>query len=139
MGIRRKARELALQFLFQSEYVDQAAGLDFVEFCRHFEVNKKAVPYAAVLVAGVRERDAEINRLIDAASANWRLARMGKIDRNIIRLAVFELCFQAEVPAGVAINEALDIAKRYGNEEAPAFINGVLDAIKKVVEQDGKG
>lgn len=131
MGTRRKAREFALQFLFQAEFIDQPAGPAFESFCGNFEINKKSIPYARKLALGVREKWEEINSLINQYADNWRLERMSVIDRNIIRLAVFELYFLDDVPVKVAINEAVEIAKRYGTDESGPFINGILDAIQK--------
>jgi N utilization substance protein B len=131
MGIRRKSRELALQALYQGELAGQAGLLDFEEFCAHFQVNKKAIPYAKNLLNGVQEKREEINQLIIRYAENWRLERMSVIDRNILRLAVFELRYQEDVPTSVAINEAVEISKRYSTDESGSFINGILDAMVK--------
>jgi len=131
MGTRRKSRELALQALYQGELAGRAASLDFAEFCAHFQVNKKAVPYAQKLLEGVQEKNQAINELISRYAENWRLERMSVIDRNILRLAVFELYFQEDVPASVAINEAVEIAKRYSTDDSGPFINGILDGMVK--------
>jgi N utilization substance protein B len=131
MGIRRKSRELALQALYQGELAGQAGLLDFEEFCSHFQVNKKAIPYAKNLLDGVQEKREEINQLIIKYAENWRLERMSVIDRNILRLAVFELRYQEDVPTSVAINEAVEISKRYSTDESGSFINGILDAMVK--------
>jgi len=131
MGTRRKSRELALQALYQGELAGRAASLDFTEFCAHFQVNKKAVPYAQKLLEGVQEKNQAINELISRYAENWRLERMSVIDRNILRLAVFELYFQEDVPASVAINEAVEIAKRYSTDDSGPFINGILDGMVK--------
>jgi len=131
MGTRRKSRELALQALYQGELAGQARLLDFEEFCVHFQVNKKAIPYAKILLDGVQNKQEEINQLISRFAENWRLERMSAIDRNILRLAVFEMHFQGDVPASVAINEAVEIAKRYSTDDSGPFINGILDAMAK--------
>jgi N utilization substance protein B len=128
MGTRRKSRELALQALYQGE---MAGLLDFGEFCAHFQVSKKAIPYAMKLFGGVQEKKEEINQLISRYAENWRLERMSFIDRNILRLAVFELHYQDDVPASVAINEAVEIAKRYSTDDSGSFINGILDTMVK--------
>ena len=133
MSMRRKSRELALQSLYQSELAGQPAAATFDLLCDHFEVNRKAVPYAKELVIGVGDRLGEIDRLIQQHSEHWRLGRMSVIDRNILRLATCELAFREDVPASVAINEALEIAKRFSTDEAAPFINGILDAIRKSV------
>jgi len=131
MGTRRKSRELALQALFQGEISGPAGLLDFEEFCAHFQVNKKSVPYARKLLDGVREKEGVINRLISRYAQNWRLERMSVIDRNILRIAVYELYYQDDVPTSVAINEAVEIAKRFSTDDSGPFINGILDAMAK--------
>ncbi|MFC1837516.1 transcription antitermination factor NusB [Thermodesulfobacteriota bacterium] len=131
MGIRRKSRELVLQALFQGEMAGQNGLLDFDEFCAHFQVNKKSIPYAKKLLVGVPEKADQINQLISKYAENWRLERMSVIDRNILRLAVYEMYFQDDVPVTVAINEAVEIAKRYSTEDSGSFINGILDAMAK--------
>jgi len=128
MGTRRKSRELALQALYQGE---MAGLLDFGEFSTHFQVSKKAIPYAMKLFGGVQEKKEEINQLISRYAENWRLERMSVIDRNILRLAVFELHYQDDVPVSVAINEAVEIAKRYSTDDSGSFINGILDTMAK--------
>jgi N utilization substance protein B len=93
-------------------------------------VNRKARPYAQDLLQGiVRIRD-DIDALISQAASNWRLSRLASTDRNILRLAVYEMITENEIPDQVAINEAVEIAKRFAGDESPAFINGVLDAVK---------
>jgi N utilization substance protein B len=131
MGTRRKSRELALQALFQGELAEQNGLLDFEEFCAHFQVNKKAIPYAKKLLDGVLEKGEVLNQLISKYAENWRLERMSVIDRNILRLAVFEVHYQDDVPTTVAINEAVEIAKRYSTDDSGPFINGILDAMAR--------
>ena len=131
MGTRRKSRELALQVLFQGELVEQNDLLDFEEFCVHFQVNKKAIPYAKKLLDGVLEKSDVLNQLISKYAENWRLERMSVIDRNILRLAVYEVHYQNDVPTTVAINEAVEIAKRYSTDDSGPFINGILDAMAR--------
>jgi N utilization substance protein B len=131
MGIRRKSRELALQALYQGELAGKNGLLDFEEFCAHFQVNKKSIPYAKKLMDGVHEKGDVLNQLISKYAENWRLERMSLIDRNILRLAVYEVHFQNDVPVSVAINEAVEIAKRYSTDDYGPFINGILDAMAK--------
>jgi N utilization substance protein B len=133
MGNRRKARELALQVLYQIDLSHTAPTVAFDLFCEHFEGNKKARPYALDLVMGVTERATDINAMIAGHAENWRPERMSVIDRNILRIALYELCFRQDVPAVVAINEAVEVAKRFSNEESAAFVNGMLDAVRKTV------
>jgi transcription antitermination protein NusB len=131
--MRRKSRELALQALYQSELAGRPAEDALLLLCDHFEVSRKSIPYARELVTGVAARLEEIDKLIQTHAEHWRLGRMSLIDRNILRLATLEICHHPDVPPSVAINEALEIAKRYSTDEAAPFINGILDAVKKTV------
>ncbi len=135
---RRIARETALQFLYQEDFTvagDLRHGYDlddrFPLFCSLYQVNKKARAYAAVLIAGVCDNLEEIDRKVDCAAQNWRLERLAATDRNLLRIAAYEMLFY-NVPGQVAINEALEIAKKYANEDAPKFINGVLGRLMKM-------
>jgi N utilization substance protein B len=141
MGSRRRGREIALQILYQLDVQDQltdeqALGLFFRHFSEAPEGSKEAANkdeddeargFAELLVKGVRAQLAELDTLLGRASKNWRLERMARVDRNLLRLALWELKWSADVPAKVAINEAIEIAKRYGTAESPAFVNGILD------------
>ena len=131
MGNRRKARELALNALFQGEMTATSAVENFPLLCENFEINKKAIPYGRELVWGITDKWEEINAKIAESAVNWRVSRMSVLDRNIIRLAAYELMFKEEVPPRVAIDEAIELAKRYCAEDSPGFINGILDAILK--------
>ncbi len=131
MGTRRKAREVALQALYQDELLQPGDRFSFEQFCSHFQVNKKAIPYARTLLTGIHEKVDEIDQRIAKHAENWRLERMSAVDRNILRLAVFELIYQNDIPASVAINEAVDIAKRYSTDDSGPFINGILDAMAR--------
>jgi N utilization substance protein B len=136
MGTRRKAREIALQARYQEELLGQAKALDFEQFCSHFQTFKKAIPYARILLTGIREKEEGIDLLISKYAENWRLERMSVIDRNILRLAVFELIYQNDIPASVVINEAVEIAKRFSTDDSGPFINGILDTM---VKEEGVG
>ena len=131
MGTRRKARILALHALYQSELTSTPVAEKFPLLCENFEVSKKSIPYAEQLLNGVSQYWDEINQLIQKNAANWRLDRMSVIDRNIMRIATYEMCYQQDVPASVAIDEAIEVAKLYSTDEAGPFINGVLDSINK--------
>jgi transcription antitermination factor NusB len=89
--------------------------------------------FTTTLVTGVIEHRDEIDALIQECSTNWSLERIGLVERNILRFAIYELCFLPEIPPNVTINEAVEVAKKYGTEEAPAFINGILDRVKHAV------
>ena len=131
MGTRRKSRELALQVLYQGEMTGQDNILDFEDFCAHFQVFKKSIPYASNLLAGIREKGGLIDQMIRKHAQNWRLERMSAIDRNILRIAVYEMSYQEDVPNSVAINEAVEIAKRFSTDDSGPFINGILDAMSR--------
>jgi N utilization substance protein B len=137
MGTRRNSREAALQFLYQEDFTigpDQQFGYDLAErfdlFCALFQVNKKARGYALVLLQGITDNLERIDHLIADAASNWRLVRIAATDRNLLRIAIFEMLKMADVPPQVAINEAVEIAKRFAGEDSPKFINGVLDAVR---------
>ncbi|HIJ91433.1 MAG: transcription antitermination factor NusB [Desulfobulbaceae bacterium] len=136
MGNRRKARELALNALFQGEMTATSAVENFPLLCENFEINKKAIPYGRELVWGITDKWEEINAKIEESAVNWRVSRMSVLDRNIIRLAAYELIYKEEVPPRVAIDEAIELAKRYCGEDSPAFINGILDAILKNIGKE---
>jgi transcription antitermination protein NusB len=137
MGTRRNSREIALQFLYQEDFTigsDQSFGYDLAErfelFCNLFQVNKKARPYAMELLQGVSSNLSRLDELISEAATNWRLPRIAPTDRNLLRIAVYEMLNKNDVPPQVAINEAVEIAKRFAGDDSPKFINGVLDAIR---------
>ena len=127
---RTKARERAVQALYQ---IDVAAGdLDeaLERFWKSFEpVEREVRELAEEYVRGVARHRRTIDDAIEAVSSNWRLDRMAKVDRNVLRLAVFELQHRREVPVKVVLNEAIEMGKKYGSESSGAFINGVLDRI----------
>jgi len=129
MGKRHQARELAIKVLFHLEYNpgDPAGGFDLI--CNHFGSSAAIKPFSRQLVLGVRGNQSQIDQLISRSSKNWRLERMSCADRNILRLAVFEVLFLKEIPPKVSIDEAVELGKRYGTKESGAFINGILDHI----------
>lgn len=134
MSTRRKSRELALSALYQSEMAGIPVTGDlnqFIPLCEHFQFSSKAIPYAGELLTGICANWDEINQLIQEHASNWRIDRMSVLDRNIIRIAVFEMCKREDIPPSVAINEAIEIAKQYCSDDAAPFINGVLDAVRK--------
>ncbi len=131
MSIRRKARELALQSLYQAD-VNSGGDIlvQFSRLCENFHNAKQAIPYARVLLEGITQNFSRIDELIKQYSTNWRFDRMSIIDRNLLRIGVFEVYFVDEVPASVAINEAIEIAKRFSADDSASFINGILDAVR---------
>ncbi len=138
-GVRRKGRAYALQVLYALDLNETAAPVAAVaDYAGLFEleVDESSLEFAGQLVACVRERLAEIDDVIQSASRNWRLERMSRVDRNILRLAACELRHFPEVPVKVAINEAVELAKRFGTSESPAFVNGILDRIAHQLRRD---
>ncbi|OGD13895.1 MAG: transcription antitermination factor NusB [Candidatus Aminicenantes bacterium RBG_16_66_30] len=129
MGKRRQARECALQILFQLEF-HSGDPSDVVR--AYWESRKTALEaqeYGAWLVERILENGEAIDRTIQSASKNWRLARMAVIDRNILRIAVAELLYEPTLVPAIVMDEAIEIAKRYSGEGSAVFVNGVLDAI----------
>jgi len=133
MGRRRQSREAALQILYALEI----RRTDVSEVLREAWTETMLFPeirdFTTTLITGViRHRD-EIDAFIQECSTNWSLERIGMVERNILRFAIYELCFLPDIPPNVTINEAVEVAKKYGTEDAPAFINGILDHIKHAV------
>ncbi len=134
MGKRRKARESTLQILFQLEFDDSDQDKVIDSFWRNKKTSKEIVEYTQYLVAGIISHRERIDRLIQSVSANWRLDRMAIVDRNVLRIAVFELLYEESVAPAIVINEAIEVAKKYSSEEAATFVNGILDAARKKIE-----
>lgn len=125
MGTRREARELALQALYQLD----VTGEDSVAVGGHFGGSPDAVAFARELVDGVRRERERIDDLISRASEHWRLPRLSRVDLSLLRLSTYELLARDDIPVSVTIDEAVEIARRFGSEDSAAFVNGVLDAI----------
>ena len=132
MGRRRKARELALQFLYQLDLsVESDPAPHEAEFWARHPVDEDTRQFACAVVRGAKANQARIDQTITECAEHWDLGRMAVVDRNILRLAVWELLWPAGVPAKVAINEAIEIAKKFGTHESSRFINGVLDRVHR--------
>jgi N utilization substance protein B len=129
MGARRSGREAALQMLFQLEASGASAAQTIELFWRLFEADPEGRPYADELLRGVADNLSAIDERITSASHNWRLERMGRVDRNLLRMSTWELMAKKDVPRAVVIDEAVELAKTYGTEESSSFVNGVLDRI----------
>jgi N utilization substance protein B len=131
MGARRKARELALQMLFQYDI----AGNDPAMIIETFEDLQRVRPnirdFAVKILRGTIEKMSEIDAILVEQADNWRLSRMPVVDRNIIRMSIYELLFLSDTPKLVIIDEAIEIAKKFGTEKSSQFINGILDGILK--------
>ena len=131
MGIRRRSRELALQLLYQYEMTGatlEKMQSNFEEWDRASEEVRR---FADDLVRGALENSARIDEYLGGQAAHWRIERLATVDKNILRLAIYELLFQKDTPPAVVIDEAIEIAKKYGAEESARFVNGVLDGILK--------
>lgn len=138
MGARRLGRERALQALYQLEQDPRVQPLGALDaaWTAHDDEGPRdpaADVFAKELIEGVQRHAAEIDQLIEAHSHNWRLERMQRIDRNVLRIGVFELKYLNEIPRKVTINEAVELAKTFGNEASSSFINGLLDRIAGTV------
>lgn len=125
MSQRRKSRQLAFQFLYQKEI----NGQEWELFRKHFL--EEPDPFLESLIQGLEAHAISIDETITEASEKWKLHRMSNVDRNLLRLGVVEIVHMLDIPARVTINEAVELAKQYGAEESPAFVNGILDKIAK--------
>ena len=130
MKKRSRGRELALQVLYQLDLRGEEVLGASEEFLRGEEPDREARAFAKRLIEGTHEHVGELNRVIQSVAQNWEIARMAVIDRNVLRLATYELLHCKDVPPKVAINEAIELGKRYSTEKSGAFINGILDKIK---------
>jgi N utilization substance protein B len=137
MALRRKAREFALQMLFQWDLNHQETWRVESQFWKNVPSEKSTRVYANALFEGAVTEVESLDALLQEHATHWRLDRMAAIDRNILRLGVYELR-KGETPARVVLNEAVELAKKFSDDAAPAFINGVLDAVHKsrVKEKD---
>jgi N utilization substance protein B len=137
MGIRRQARECALQILYPLDMVSKEAKVDVEEaierFFENFDADARARERAEAIVHGVLGNRARIDELITAHSPRWKIERMALVDRNVLRLCVHELLFDNETPPRVVIDEGVEIAKRFGAEQSAAFVNGVLDSAARAL------
>jgi transcription antitermination protein NusB len=129
MGARTTAREAALQMLFAVDASGDSANTVIRDFWREMPGDAEDRRYADGLVRGVAEDVASVDERIAAASDHWRLERMPRVDRNVLRIGAWELAHHPEIPRAVIIDEAVELAKRYGTAESGAFVNGVLDRI----------
>jgi N utilization substance protein B len=130
MTRRSRGREVALQVLYQLEQNSGVMTADVRRFIdRRLLRDRPLVEFTTGLIEGVRENQPRIDEAIKQVAENWRLDRMAAIDRNILRLGAFEILLRSDVPAKVAINEALELAKRYSTAQSSRFVNGILDKV----------
>ncbi|MDP8257971.1 MAG: transcription antitermination factor NusB [Candidatus Aadella gelida] len=132
MRKRTVSRELALKILYARDITKESVGETDEKFWEHNAGRSQSIrEFTEHLVFGVDGKMKDIDSVISACSTNWDLDRMATIDRNILRIAVYELTCDAETPPKVVINEAIEMAKKYGDENSGSFVNGILDEIKK--------
>lgn len=129
MGSRRRGRELALQMLYAMDLNPSAQQPVAGQLMEDTKVDLDAADFAEDIVRGVKENRDLIDRKIGEKSKNWTLARMARVDLNILRMATYELLLREDIPKNVTINEAIEVAKKFGTEDSPSFINGILDEI----------
>jgi transcription antitermination protein NusB len=138
MHQRRKAREVALQVLYELDVlgIDAKEGMEL--FWNNFDAPDEARPFASILIEGAWGNSKQIDEMISTCSENWTLSRMSIVDKNILRMAVYELLHFPDIPPKVTLNEAIDLGKTYGSENSGSFINGILDAIYLKLQTDNE-
>lgn len=131
MARRSRAREVALQLLFQRDHNPGVERATIDQFIDERLRDPDLRPFCRQLFDGILTNLEEIDRRLAAAAENWRLPRMATVDRNVLRLGAFEILFQPETPAAVVLDEAIELARRYGSADSAAFVNGVLDRLRR--------
>ena len=134
-GIRRQARMIALQTLYEYDIANHTPKEVLQRHAEERNLHPKVVEYASELILGVCSQLADIDAHIQSAAREWPLQQMARIDKNILRLAIYEILFNNTVPAKAAINEAVELAKTYGSETTSRFVNGVLGTIFNRAQQ----
>ena len=130
MGARREGREAAVQFLYQRDLNTGTNAETVEEFWALRPATKRVRDFGMAIAEGVLAHQADIDERIRQTASNYDLHRIAAVDRNILRMAIFEMLFCPEVPPVVSINEAIEIAKRFGSDESGRFVNGILDRIR---------
>ena len=139
MGLRHQGRELALKALYQMDIRGGMSNDDLVAFFDAFPADDRARRFALELVEGVRREQATLDQYVAEALEHWSIGRLSRIDHNILRLAVYELLRMENIPARVTIDEAIELAKAYGDQESGRFVNGVLDQVATRLNLKSKG
>ena len=132
MRLRSKAREVALHILYRIDLTKESYKEAFSNYKEYEVVPQEVAEFAGILLDGVSNNLPKIDSLIKQYVQNWEIERLAVIDRNVMRLSCFELLFLEEIPPKVAINEGIELAKRFGDVDSPRFVNGVLDKIYKM-------
>ncbi len=139
MGARHSGREAALQMLFQMEASGAPSAQTMALFWRNFEAEPEGRAYAEDAVRGVEQHLADVDEQIRTASTHWRIERMARVDRNVLRLGVWELAHRPDVPRAVILDEAVELAKAFGTEDSGAFVNGVLAHVADTLGRKDEG
>jgi len=139
MGLRHLGRELALKALYRIDICGGATNEDLALFFEDFPADERARAFAADLIAGVRRETPNLDKLIADALEHWSVRRLSRIDHNILRLALYELINREDIPARVTIDEAIELAKCYGDRDSGRFVNGVIDEIAARLNLREKG
>ena len=126
-----------MQALFYMDMRQKSSPEMLALYCQCFAPSQKALPFFMELVNGVMNNKPQIDTIIERFSNNWKISRMSCVDRNIMRIAVYEMLFCRDIPPKVSINEAIDVGKKFGTEESGAFINGILDSIRVALDNKG--
>ena len=137
MRRRTRARECALKVLYAMDIKKEGCKRVLADFWSRDQAPEKQVKeFAEILVKGISKNISDINQMIAGYATNWNIKRMATIDRNILRMATYEILFMEDVPAKVSINEAVDLAKKFGDKDSGKFVNGILDKICKTQAKD---
>jgi N utilization substance protein B len=131
MTRRSRAREVALQLLYQREHNPGMARADLERFALERLRDAELLRFCLALLDGVIAQQPAIDEKLAAAAENWRLSRMPTVDRNLLRLGAFEMLLFQETPAAVVLDEVIELARRFGSADSPAFVNGVLDRLRR--------
>ena len=130
---RRKAREYALQILFQLDIrKEKPSAAVLKHFWAEYDPDEEVKAFSEEIVKGTYKHIARINELLHRCAKNWSLDRMAVVDRNVLRMAVYEILYRIDIPTSVTINEAIEIAKKFGTDDSGAFVNGILDRVARL-------
>ncbi len=133
MGARTRARESALQALFFMDLHEEMTEEMLDRFCDNYTPPARGMQFFFELVRGIFAEQERIDRIIETCSDNWKVSRMAYVDRNVLRIGIYEMLYRPDIPDKVAINEAINLGKKYGTEETGAFVNGILDRVREGV------
>ncbi len=139
MGLRHQGRELALKALYQIDIRGGASREDLALLFESFAADERARKFATQLIEGVQRERAALDQHLAGALEHWTIRRLSRVDHNILRIALYEMLWMEDIPLRVTIDEAIELAKRYGDQESPRFVNGVLDELAGRLQLKGKG